>query len=194
MLKTIVGFLSRAHGLNILSSLVESNQYRILKVYTHSLNPKSQDPKRSIRTDYHLFKEICAKYDIPLVSIDSNKEKIQDVPNCDFIVEASWRYLLLPDITKKAKIMAFGIHRGKLPEYAGAEPIKQALLQNENEVILSAHYLDSSIDTGKTITRISHPVNYDSSFSIDKNIQRLRDEITPLFSIIMFKTFKIISE
>ena len=194
MLKTIVGFLSRAHGLNILSSLVESNQYRILKVYTHSLNPKSQDPKRSIRTDYHLFKEICAKYDIPLVSIDSNKEKIQDVPNCDFIVEASWRYLLLPDITKKAKIMAFGIHRGKLPEYTGAEPIKQALLQNENEIILSAHYLDSSIDTGKTITRISHPVNYDSSFSIDKNIQRLRDEITPLFSIIMFKTFKIISE
>ena len=194
MLKTIVGFLSRAHGLNILSSLVESNQYRILKVYTHSLNPKSQDPKRSIRTDYHLFKEICAKYDIPLVSIDSNKEKIQDVPNCDFIVEASWRYLLLPNITKKAKIMAFGIHRGKLPEYAGAEPIKQALLQNENEIILSAHYLDSSIDTGKTITRISHPVNYDSSFSIDKNIQRLRDEITPLFSTIMFKTFKIISE
>ena len=159
MLKTIVGFLSRAHGLNILLSLVESNQYRILKVYTHSLNPKSQDPKRSIRTDYHLFKEICAKHDIPLVSIDSNKEKIQDVPNCDFIVEASWRYLLLPDITKKAKIMAFGIHRGKLPEYTGAEPIKQALLQNENEIILSAHYLDSSIDTGKTITRISQPVN-----------------------------------
>ena len=194
MLKTIVAFLSRTHGLNVLLSLIESNEHMILKVYTHSLNPKSQDPKRTVRTDYHLFKEICAKHDIPLVSIDSNKEKIQDVPNCDFIVEASWRYLLLPDITKKAKIMAFGIHRGKLPEYAGAEPIKQALLQNENEIILSAHYLDPSIDTGKTITRISHPVNYDSSFSIDKNIQRLRDEITPLFSIIMFKTFKIISE
>ena len=194
MLKTIVGFLSRAHGLNILSSLVESNQYRILKVYTHSLNPKSQDPKRSIRTDYHLFKEICAKHDIPLVTIDSNKEKIQDMPNCDFIVEVSWRYLLLPEITKKAKIMAFGIHRGKLPEYAGAEPIKQALLQNENEIVLSVHYLDSLIDTGKTITSISHPINYNSSFSMDENIQRLRDEITPLFSKIMFKTFKIISE
>ena len=194
MLKTIVGFLSRAHGLNILSSLVESNQYRILKVYTHSLNPKSQDPKRSIRTDYHLFKEICAKHDIPLVTIDSNKEKIQDMPNCDFIVEVSWRYLLLPEITKKAKIMASGIHRGKLPEYAGAEPIKQALLQNENEIVLSVHYLDSLIDTGKTITSISHPINYNSSFSMDENIQRLRDEITPLFSKIMFKTFKIISE
>jgi len=194
MLKTIVAFLGRAHGLNVLLSLIESNEHRILKVYTHSLNPKSQDPKRVIRTDYHLFKEICAKHDIPLVAIDSNKEKIQDVPNCDFIVEVSWRYLLLPEITKKAKIIAFGIHRGKLPEYAGAEPIKQALLQNENEIILSAHYLDSLIDAGKTITRISHPVNYDSSFSIDENIQRLRDEITPLFSKIMFKTFKIISE
>ena len=168
--------------------------HKILKVYTHSLNPKSQDPKRSLRIDYHLFKEICAKHDIPLVAIDSKKEKIQDVPHCDFIVEVSWRYLLLSEITKKAKIIAFGIHRGKLPEYTGAEPIKQALLQNEKEIFLSAHHLDQSIDTGKTITRMSHPVNYDSSFSIDENIQRLRDEITPLFSKIMFKTFKIISE
>ena len=193
-MKTIVAFLSRAHGLNVLSSLIESKDHKILKVYTHSLSPKSQDPKRSLRIDYHLFKEICAKHDIPLVAIDSKKEKIQDVPHCDFIVEVSWRYLLLSEITKKAKIIAFGIHRGKLPEYTGAEPIKQALLQNEKEIFLSAHHLDQSIDTGKTITRMSHPVNYDSSFSIDENIQRLRDEITPLFSKIMFKTFKIISE
>jgi hypothetical protein len=67
-------------------------------------------------------------------------------------------------------------------------------LQNEKEIFLSAHHLSQSIDTGKTITRMSHPVNYDSSFSIDENIQRLRDEITPLFSKIMFKTFKIVSE
>jgi len=194
MLKTIVAFLSRTHGLNVLSSLIESKDHKILKVYTHSLNPKSQDPKRSLRIDYHLFKEICAKHDIPLVAIDSKKEKIQDVPHCDFIVEVSWRYLLLSEITKKAKIIAFGIHRGKLPEYTGAEPIKQALLQNEKEIFLSAHHLDQSIDTGKTITRMSHPVNYDSSFGIDENIQRLRDEITPLFSKIMFKTFKIVSE
>ena len=193
-MKTIVAFLSRAHGLNVLSSLIESKDHKILKVYTHSLSPKSQDPQRSLRIDYHLFKEICAKHDIPLVAIDSKKEKIQDVPHCDFIVEVSWRYLLLSEITKKAKIIAFGIHRGKLPEYTGAEPIKQALLQNEKEIFLSAHHLDQSIDTGKTITRMSHPVNYDSSFGIDENIQRLRDEITPLFSKIMFKTFKIVSE
>ena len=193
-MKTVVGFLSRAHGLNVLSSLIESKDYRLLKVYTHSLNPKSQDPNRSLRSDYHLFKEICAKYDIPLVAIDSKKEKIQDVPYCDFIVEVSWRYLLLPEIIKKSKNIAFGIHRGKLPEYAGAEPIKQALLQNEKEIFLSAHSLDSSIDTGKTITKISYPVNYDSSFNMDENIQRLRDEITPLFSKIMFKAFKTISE
>ena len=193
-MKTIVAFLSRAHGLNVLSSLIESKDHKILKVYTHSLNPKSQDPKRSLRIDYHLFKEICAKYDIPLVAIDSKKEKIQDVPYCDFIVEVSWRYLLLPEIIKKSKNIAFGIHRGKLPEYAGAEPIKQALLQNEKEIFLSAHSLDSSIDTGKTITKISYPVNYDSSFNMDENIQRLRDEIIPLFSEIMFNTFKIISE
>ena len=193
-MKTVVGFLARPHGYNALSALVESQNYKIIKLYTHKLNPKSQDLQRSIRADYELFVKKCAEKSIPLISIDSKDHEITDFPECDYIIEVSWRYIIPQNIINKARRDAFGIHRGKLPEYAGAEPIKQALLQNENEIILSAHYLDSSIDTGKTITRISHPVNYDSSFSIDENIQRLRDEITPLFSKIMFKTFKIISE
>jgi hypothetical protein len=50
-MKTIVGFLSRPHGFDALSTLIESQNYKIIKVYTHKLNPKSQDPQRSIRTD-----------------------------------------------------------------------------------------------------------------------------------------------
>ena len=102
--------------------------------------------------------------------------------NCDFIVEVSWRYLILSYITKKASIAAFGVHRGKLPEYAGAEPIKQALNKNEKEIIISAHYLGQEIDLGGTINTLSHPVNYKYSKTLEENVQRLRDEITPLFS------------
>lgn len=187
-MKTIVGFLSRPHGFNILNSLVNSSDYKLIRVYTHKLNPKSQDPSRSERYDYHLFTEVCRKHKISLISIDSKDHELDDFPECDFIIEVSWRYFIPQNIVKKTRIAAFGIHRGKLPEYAGAEPIKQALNNNENEIILSAHNLNAEIDKGEIFETIIHSVNYDRSMSFDDNIQKIRDEITPKFSELAFKT------
>ena len=193
-MKTIVGFLSRPHGFEVLSALVESSNYKLLKVYTHMLNPKSQDSNRSKRIDYDLFASKCLANNIELISIDSKDQEISDFPDCDFIVEVSWRYLIPEKITSKAKIAAFGIHRGKLPEYAGAEPIKQALSNGEKEVVISSHYLVPKIDQGNTITIMTHPVNYNSQYSLEQNMQRLREEITPLFSLLTFKTLQILSK
>ena len=124
-MKTIVGFLARSHGYNVLSALIESQNYNIIKIYTHKLNPRSQDPQRSVRTDYELFVKKCADNSINLESIDSKDHEIINFPVCDYIVEVSWRYKISQNIISKARRSAFGIHRGKLPEFAGAEPIKQ---------------------------------------------------------------------
>jgi len=188
IMKTVIGFLSRPHGFNALTALVNSKYYHVKAVYTHALNPKSQDQTQGKRDDYDHYTKTCLDYNIPLITVDVKDQKIE-VSECDFIVEISWRYLISEDIIKKAKIAAFGIHRGKLPDFAGAEPIKQALIKKEKEIILSAHYLSPIIDQGKTIATISHAVNYDASTDLNNNIQRLRDEITPLFSKLMFKTF-----
>ena len=188
---TVVCFVSRAHGYSIVDALVNSHNYKILKIFTHSQNPKSQDSKRSQRPDFQKFVKICQKNYIPLETIDEKNQLVPDIPQCDFIVEVSWRYLISEKITNKAKIAAFGIHRGKLPEYAGAEPIKQALENNEKNIILSAHYLDSKIDQGLVIDIISHPVNYVDTNTFDENVQRLRDEIPKLFPKLMFKVFQI---
>lgn len=193
-MKTVVGFLSRSHGFNVLQYLINSKEYKLIKLYTHSLNPKSQDPQRQKRNDFELFENICNENNIPMEIIDNKTDVIADVPECDFIVEVSWRYLIPDTITKKARIGSFGIHRGKLPDYGGAEPIKQAILEEEKEIILSAHTLECVIDSGSTITSIVHPVNYDSNLSLEGNIQKIRDDITPLFSIITDKTFKILEK
>ena len=191
-MKTVVGFLSRAHGFDVLSSLIDSKEYTILRIYTHSLNPKTQDPTRSKRKDFDLFVKKCQSKNIDLIAIDSKEQKISDFPDCDYIVEVSWRYLIPEQLTRKAKIGAFGIHRGKLPDYAGTEPIKQAINKGEKEIILSSHYLEQIIDTGDVICTRSHPINYNPQQSLEENIQRLLDEITPFFSELVFKTFEII--
>ena len=191
-MKTIVGFLARPHGYNALSALVESQNYKIIKLYTHKLNPKSQDLQRSIRADYELFVKKCAENSIPLTSIDSKDHEITDFPECDYIIEVSWRYIIPQNIINKARRDTFGIHRGKLPEFAGAEPIKQALLKNEKIIVLSAHYLEKTIDTGQVITSIEFPVDYNDEKNLETNIQSIRDQITPLFSKLMLETLNIL--
>ena len=193
-MKTIVGFLSRSHGYDALSALVKSQNYKIIKLYTHKLNPKSQDPQRSIRTDYELFVKKCADNSIPLISIDTVSDEITDFPDCDYILEISWRYKIPNNIINKARIAAFGIHRGKLPDFAGAEPIKQALLNGEKKIVLSAHYLEKDIDAGNIISTIEFPVNYNGDKNLDVNIQTIRDEITPLFSKLVFQTLNILEK
>ena len=193
-MKTIVGFLSRSHGYDALSAIVKSQNYKIIKLYTHKLNPKSQDPQRSIRTDYELFVKKCADNSIPLVSIDTIGDEITDFPDCDYVLEISWRYKIPKNIIDKARIAAFGIHRGKLPDFAGAEPIKQALLNGEKKIVLSAHYLEKDIDAGNIISTIEFPVNYNGDKDLDANIQTIRDKITPLFSKLVFQTLNILEK
>ncbi len=189
---TVVCFLSRPHGYAVLEEFIENENIKILKLFTHKLNPKSQDPTRSVRDDYHLFETICSQNNIDLQEIDSKDFEFNDFPHCDYIVEVSWRYLIPKNIVSNAKKFAFGIHRGKLPEYAGAEPIKQALLKNEKSIFLSAHNLNAEIDEGEVINKIEHPVNLNDNKSLEENIQHIRDEITELFPKLAIETiFKL---
>ena len=84
-MKTVVGFLSRPHGYNVLTSIIDNPDLKLLKVFTHKLKPKSEDPNRSIRTDYNLFFKLCKENNIIIESVDS-KESANDllVPDCDF--------------------------------------------------------------------------------------------------------------
>ena len=191
-MKTVVGFLARPHGYNALSALVESQNFKIIKLYTHKVNPRSQDPQRSTRSDYELFVKKCADNSIPLVCIDSKDDEIINFPECDYIIEVSWRYIISQNIVNKARVSAFGIHRGRLPEFAGAEPIKQALLKNEKVIVLSAHYLEKTVDTGQVISTIEFPVDYNYEKNLETNIQTIRYQIIPLFSKLTFQTLNML--
>ena len=79
-MQTIVGFLSRAHGYNVLTNLGKMNEFKFLKIYTHKYNPKSQDPNKGVRDDYELFVNECKKLSIPLVPIDSKSIEITNCP------------------------------------------------------------------------------------------------------------------
>ncbi len=170
--------------------LIFSKSYELIKVYTHSQKPFSEDPNHSMREEFSSFEQICKKNNISLVEINSKNDTLKNFPQCDFIIEVSWRFLISKEVIKKAKITAIGIHRGKLPQFAGAEPLKQALINHEKIIIVTAHYLDEVIDNGKSITSISHNVNYEKNYSLKENISRLKKEITPYYSKLTLDSFQ----
>ena len=53
---SVVGFLSRSHGYAVLEELIKNENIVIQKIFTHSLNPLSQDSTRSVRDDFFFYK------------------------------------------------------------------------------------------------------------------------------------------
>ena len=58
-MQTIVGFLSRPHGFNVLTTIGKLEKFKILKIYTHKFNPRSQDSNKHVRDDFELFVKKC---------------------------------------------------------------------------------------------------------------------------------------
>lgn len=179
----VVGFLARQHGLEGLKSLIRSERYQPVGVFTHSVRPASEDPSRSQREDFKDFESLAQSSGIPLYAVDSkdDSDKVSGILSelsPDLILSISWRRLIPYNQLKIAKYGGLNIHRGKLPEYAGALPIHRALRDNQKNIYVTAHVLAEEIDKGDTLETIAHPVNYNPQESLDANVERLKHEIT----------------
>lgn len=196
-MKTVVAFLARKHGLNGLQALVHSNQYRVAAIFTHRLMPKSEDPARSEREEYKEFQRLAEEHHIPLYAIDNkaDMETIDRVINgldIDLIVSISWRRLVPLSHLQAARIGAINLHRGKLPEYPGAEPIKQALHHGDKTIEITAHLMTEEIDKGEILAVYKHAVNYQENKTLEENIQRLKDELTPHFGPLLIEACNLL--
>ena len=197
---SVVGFLAREHGLNGLNSLVNSDTYNTICVFTHKLKPKSQDSNRSVREDYSEYESLCRNNNIPLYAIDSKKEAIKideillELKDFDFIASISWRRLIPVNQLNMPKIGGVNLHRGKLPDYAGAEPIKQALNNGDHFVFITSHILAEEIDCGETIATYKHPANFNNNESLYENIERLKFELKPHFGPLLIKSLDTMVE
>jgi methionyl-tRNA formyltransferase len=189
----VLAFLARKHGFNALQSLYQDPRFELLAVITHRRNPTSEDPERSERKDFINFQKLTEKNKTPLHFADTKKESLAlgekiSSWNFDLITSISWRRLIPEEQLKQAKIGGINLHRGILPKYAGAEPIKQALLQKEKEIFIDAHILDKEIDTGRLLAQYRHPSSFNPKDSLEENIERIKMELTPHFGPLLIKS------
>ena len=187
----------RNHGLATLKKLNELSNYKIISIFTHKFNPKSLDIHQKERDDFSDYQNFAKINSIPLKTINKFDEKyILDnftlQYDYDFLISISWRYLISTQVFSKSNIGSINLHRGDLPKYAGAEPIKRALKNSEKLIHISSHNISKNFDEGEVLFKASHPTNYDTSMSLDDNVERLKKEITPYFPQLTIKSLEFL--
>jgi len=76
----------------------------------------------------------------------------------DVLLSVNYLYIIKKKLISLPKIIAFNIHGSLLPKYRGRTPHVWAIINNENEVGVTAHLIDEGCDTGDVIKQVVVPV------------------------------------
>ena len=107
---------------------------------------------------YPSVAELASSNNIELIRhnrIDSSEEIITAIADVmpDLIVVSSYRNMIPDNMLKIARLGAINLHMAPLPKYRGAHPENWALINGEDWMGYTVHYLDSGIDTGDILAQ-----------------------------------------
>lgn len=197
---SIACLLGREAGLRCLEALTSLKECRIAALATHRTLPRSEDPARRQRPEFALYENAGRSCGAVLMTADSAEEngvlcaRLAEV-GVDLLVSCGWRYRVPRAVLDRARMGAVNVHRGKLPQYAGAEPVKRALKNGEREVTLTAHVMTEVIDAGETLAERSVPVRWDSAReTVEDAAERIKIEILPYYGEVLLAALKKIQQ
>lgn len=175
---SVVAYLARPAGLEVFEQLLADDRFSVTKLFTHRRDPSGHE-----RPEYAEFYCLChrdpkANADIPIIDINSRREADKYLTyndRCDYLLSCSWKYLISPAQLKAARIAAINLHRGKLPKYAGAEPVRRALEDGEKSVTITAHRMTDVIDYGEVLAETDVTIEH------WEKVEWIKHRIIPLY-------------
>ncbi|HIU10606.1 MAG TPA: methionyl-tRNA formyltransferase [Candidatus Avidehalobacter gallistercoris] len=102
----------------------------------------------------------------------------------DLLVVAAFGQIMHEKLVHTAKMGAINIHGSLLPEYRGASPIQQALLDGRNETGVTIMYIASKLDAGDMLARRSIPIEPSD------NTGTLREKLSALGTALLLETIE----
>ncbi len=198
-MKSVVCFVAREPGWRCLQALFNDPTYKIGMIFSHRRKPTSEDPNRSERPGYQRFKEFAEAHSYPLFIKDTFREaadlsELDQLADIDFIVSCNWKFKIPKADLNRARLGTLNLHRGKLPEYRGLEPVRRTLEDGRDEVHLSAHVMEEEYDTGDLIEELTIPAGIRTGETIEQAVERLKIELYPLYPIAMLDGLNKLSQ
>jgi len=143
------------HTVGVRAMDVLSSEAKLVGVVAHP-----DDPEDGVR--YESVFSAAQKLRLPVLRANG---KSQDLKN--FISNASpdllwitdYRYLLPGYILNLSRLGAVNLHPSLLPKYRGRAPVNWAIIHGETRLGLTAHWVDTGMDTGDIIAQKSFNLN-----------------------------------
>lgn len=82
----------------------------------------------------------------------------------DLNLSVSYDQILQRPIIDSAQLGFVNFHAGKLPYYRGRSVLNWAIINGEEEVGLTAHFIDEGIDTGDIILQRTLPISWTDTY------------------------------
>jgi methionyl-tRNA formyltransferase len=136
------------------------------------------------------MRHLTSLQNIPLYVVDSPGEEIfenlESPGEFDFLLSLSWRFLIPKKILSKARLASINLHRGLLPRYAGAEPVRRMLEDGLKQATITAHIMEEIVDSGEILSEAHLPMEILAGESIPQAVSRIKNELDPLYPSVAF--------
>jgi methionyl-tRNA formyltransferase len=151
------------YATQILETLLGAEDVEVVGVYTQ---PDKLVGRKGILTPPSV--KVCAlEKNIPVYQPSRLRDVavVQEVLNipCDFIVVAAYGQILPKAILDY--VPCINLHASILPQYRGASPIQQSLLNDDKQSGVTAMWMDVGLDTGAIIQTSTLDIASDEMFS-----------------------------
>lgn len=139
--------------------------------------PKSKAIENAVKRNLNTFafypKKYETKKDYELLVLEQLQNK-----EVDLVVLAGYMRLIGPTILEQYEGRIINIHPSLLPLYKGKDAIGQALKANATVTGVTVHYVDSGMDTGSIIERVSLPIRPgEERESLEKRVHEIEHKL-----------------
>jgi len=133
----------------ILSALINDSEINVVAVYTQPDKPVG---RKKVMTP-PITKVVALENNLPIYQPTRlrDEETVEELLKieCDYIVVAAYGQILPKSVLDHAPCI--NLHASILPDYRGASPIQQAILNGDQETGVTAMMMDVGLDTGDII-------------------------------------------
>ena len=161
---------------SILKELLDADDMEVVAVFTQPDKPVG---RKKIMTP-PIVKSLALEHEIDVYQPTRlrDKESVDAVLGieCDFIVVAAYGQILPLEILNHAPCI--NLHASILPQYRGASPIQQTLLNGDKQTGVTAMLMDEGLDTGD-ILKIS-TIDVDADEMVESLFERLTNTASKL--------------
>ncbi len=165
----VVFFGNHSVGVEALKALAA--EVDVVGVVAHPPDP--EDGQR-----YQSVYDFACRSGIPAIRGRPNEEAVQTFLHSlevELIWVTDYRYLLPEVILGRARLGGLNLHPSLLPKYRGRAPVNWAIINGEEEIGLSAHFIAGGVDDGDIVAQ--------RSFKLAKNedVGDALDKLMPLY-------------